>query len=80
VEPSAETIADGSYPISRSLYIYVNAAAAEDNEAVAGYVDFYLSDTGIASVTDAGYVALPEADLETARSTWEARTTGTTAE
>ena len=26
VEPSAETIADGSYPISRSLYIYVNKA------------------------------------------------------
>ena len=26
IEPSAETIADGSYPISRSLYIYVNKA------------------------------------------------------
>ena len=38
------------YPISRGLYIYVNAANAEDNPAVAGYVDYYLSDEGIASV------------------------------
>jgi phosphate transport system substrate-binding protein len=80
VLPSAETIADGTYPISRSLYIYVNAAAAADNEAVAGYVDFFLSDTGIASVTDAGYVALPADQLEASRATWEAKTTGTTAE
>jgi phosphate transport system substrate-binding protein len=80
VEPSAETIADGSYPISRSLYIYVNAAAAEDNEAVNGYVDYYLSDEGIASVTDAGYVALPADQLDASRATWEAKTTGTAAE
>ena len=80
VEPTAETIADGSYPISRSLYIYVNATAAEDNKAVAGYVDYYLSDAGIASVGDVGYVDLPSDQLEETRSTWEARTTGTSAE
>ena len=28
VSPSAETIADGSYPLSRSLYIYVSSEAA----------------------------------------------------
>ncbi len=80
IEPSAETIADGSYPISRSLYIYVNKAKAEENEAVAGYVDYYLSDAGIASVADAGYVDLPADQLEATRSTWEAKTVGTTAE
>ena len=44
VEPTAETIADGTYPISRSLYIYVNKAKAVDNPAVAAYVDYYLAD------------------------------------
>ena len=80
VEPSAEAIADGTYPLSRSLYIYVNKAKAEDNAAVAGYVDYYLSEEGIASVTDAGYVALPADQLDATRATWEARTTGTEAQ
>ena len=51
-----------SYPISRSLYIYVNAAKAEENPAVAGYVDFYL-DEGIAAVAEVGYVDLPDDQL-----------------
>ena len=33
-----------------SLYIYVNAAKADENPAVAAYVDYYLCDEGIASV------------------------------
>jgi phosphate transport system substrate-binding protein len=77
--PTAETIADGSYPISRPLYIYVNATAADENPAVAGYVDHYLSDAGIASVSEVGYVDLPADQLEESRSTWESRTTGSTA-
>ena len=44
VAPTAETIADGSYPISRTLYIYVNKAKAAANPAVAAYVDYYLAD------------------------------------
>jgi len=80
VSPTAESIADGSYPISRSLYIYVNSANADENPAVAGYVDFYLSDEGIASVAEAGYVDLPDDQLEATRSTWEAKTVGTTGE
>ena len=79
VEPSAEAIADGSYPLSRALYIYVNATAAEENPAVASYVDYYLSDEGIASVSEVGYVDLPADQLEATRATWEARSVGTTA-
>ena len=77
VSPTAETIASNEYPISRDLYIYVNAASAEENEAVASYVDYYLSDEGIAAVTDVGYVALTAEDLDATRATWEARETGT---
>ena len=78
VEPSAETIADGTYPISRGLYIYVNKAKAEENPAVTGYVDYYLSGEGIGSVSEVGYVDLPDDQLEATRSTWEAKTVGTT--
>lgn len=77
VAPDAETIADGSYPISRPLFVYVNAAAAEEDEAVAAYVDFYLSDSGIASVSEVGYVDLPADQLAETRAVWAARTTGT---
>ena len=70
VAPTADTIADGSYPISRSLYIYVNKGNLADNPAIGAYVDLYLSDEGIASVAEAGYVALPAERLEASRTTW----------
>ena len=70
VAPTPETIADGSYPFSRSLFIYVNNASAEENPAVASYVDLYLSDDGVAKVAEAGYVNLPDDRLEAARAAW----------
>ena len=42
VEPSAETISDDGYPLSRSLFIYVNKAKASDNAALSRVRDFYL--------------------------------------
>ena len=42
------------------------------------YVDYYLSDDGIAAVSEVGYVELPEDQLEATRTTWKDRTTGTT--
>ena len=71
--PSAETIADGTYPISRSLYIYVNKAKAAANPAVTGYVDYYLADGTISSVLEnVPYVNLPADKLAESRSTWDA--------
>ena len=72
VEPSAETIADGSYPLSRSLYVYVNTAKAEENEAVAAYVDFYLDGLD-GFVEDTGYVALPDDQLSATTDAWANR-------
>ena len=78
VAPTIETIADGSYPISRSLYIYVSTASIEENPAVAEYVDFYVSEEALgALVEEAGYVALPEDRASATRERWEAQTTGT---
>ncbi|MGH9116721.1 MAG: phosphate ABC transporter substrate-binding protein PstS family protein [Acidimicrobiales bacterium] len=76
VEPTVDTIASGEYPISRPLFIYVNADSAESNAALAPFIDFYLSGDGIAAVAEAGYVEIPDEDLEATRGSWEARTTG----
>jgi phosphate transport system substrate-binding protein len=73
--PTAETIADNSYPISRPLFIYVNAANVEENEALATFVDFYLNEA-IDSVGEVGYVDLADADLEATRTRWDERTVG----
>ncbi len=70
VAPTAETIEDGTYPFSRSLYIYVSSTSVADNPAVASFVDLYLSDEGLAKVTEAGYVSLPDDRIEAARSAW----------
>ncbi len=74
VEPTPETIADGSYSFARPLYIYVNAAAAETKSEVAAYVDYYLSDDGLTSVDETGYIRL--ADYGATRDAWENRATG----
>ncbi|MGH2709945.1 MAG: phosphate ABC transporter substrate-binding protein PstS family protein [Actinomycetota bacterium] len=73
VAPTFETIADGSYPLSRSLYIYVNNAKAAESEALRAFVDFYMTDTGlIESVEQVAYVTLPDDRIEATRSAWEA--------
>ena len=74
VAATPATIADGSYPISRPLFIYVSAESAED-PAVRAYVDTYLYDA-VESVSDVGYVDLSAEDLEATRQRWETRTTG----
>ena len=51
----------------------MDVAKAADNPSVASYVALYLSDQGIASVADAGYVDLPEDRLQASRDAWAAR-------
>jgi phosphate transport system substrate-binding protein len=73
VMPSRESIADGSYPLSRPLYIYVNLQRAADNPALRAFVDFYMTDEGlVTAVTEAGYVELPQNRIEATRAAWEA--------
>ena len=73
VAPTAETIASNEYPISRDLFIYVNADKAAENQTLASFVDYYLSDEGIAAVEEAGYVPLTDEALEETRAAWEDR-------
>ena len=72
VAPTADTIADASYPLSRSLYIYPNVTTAGEDEAVKGYVDFYLTEEGlVTAVEEAGYIALPADRQAASQSAWE---------
>ncbi|CAN5524506.1 hypothetical protein BH18ACT3_BH18ACT3_13140 [soil metagenome] len=73
VAPTTETISGGTYPFSRSLYIYVNKAKAEENPAVASYVDLYLSEEGLATVAEAGYVDLPAERVTATQEAWAGR-------
>lgn len=72
VPASKATVQDGSYPISRSLYLYPNLGRAAENPAVVGFIDYYLSDAGIKNVDTVGYVELPAADLQATRDAWNA--------
>jgi phosphate transport system substrate-binding protein len=74
VSPTAESIADGSYPLSRGLYVYVNKAKAAENPAVAAYIDYYLADGTIDSVLETvPYVSLPADELAATKATWDGR-------
>jgi phosphate transport system substrate-binding protein len=71
VTPSRDTIASQDYPLSRTLYIYVNKKKAQQNKALRAFVDLYLSDEGITQgVQQAGYVDLPSDQISKTRSTW----------
>jgi phosphate transport system substrate-binding protein len=72
IVPDATTVADGSYPLSRPLFIYPALNRLEANPALAPFVDYYLSDEGVANVAEVGYVPLAAEDLEATRAAWAA--------
>jgi phosphate transport system substrate-binding protein len=76
VAPTPETIASGEYPISRPLFIYVDAAKLEAKPELVAFVDYYLSEAGLAEVGNAGYVDLAADEIATWQQNWEARNVG----
>jgi phosphate transport system substrate-binding protein len=56
VQASIETAADGSYPISRFLYMYSDGAPSD---LLAAYLDWIMGEDGQAIVEDQGFVPLP---------------------
>ncbi len=76
VTPSAETIENGVYaPMSRPLFIYVNANSL-DRPEVAAFIEFYLKE-GPALAADVGYVALPGFMYDRAFANYTNRRAGT---
>lgn len=63
VEPSAQTVSDGTYqPLSRPIFLYVRRTAAERAEARA-LAAFYVAPEHATEVQRIGYVPLPPATL-----------------
>ncbi len=73
VAPTHESIAGGTYPLSRPLFIYVSTTKAAAKPELTAFVDFYLSEAGLAAVEEADFVALPAAGIEATRAVWAGR-------
>jgi len=74
VSPTGDTIASNEYPVSRDLWIYVNADRAAANPAVVAYLDFYVSDALSQAVSEVGYVPLTDAAHTETAERWHSRT------
>jgi len=73
VAPSPDTIADGSYSLSRTLYIYVNTGNVAESPALQAFVDYYVTETGLVeAVTSRGYVELPADQIAATQAAWAA--------
>ena len=73
VAPTAETIASNEYPISRDLFIYVNADKAAESPALVDFIDHYM-DFGLDTATGAvGYVPLTDDAKGVTRGAWDGR-------
>ena len=71
VTPSAETISDASYPLSRSLYIYVNNEKLGQSEALRAYVDYSLTDEALNQlVSEVAYIPMPTDRIEATSGVW----------
>ncbi|HEX8900691.1 PstS family phosphate ABC transporter substrate-binding protein [Vitreimonas sp.] len=75
VAPTAETIANGSYPLTRPIFVYINAEALRRPQ-VQRFAQYYVANASRLA-REVGYVALPD-DVYTALTTRvRERTAGT---
>ena len=58
IEPNEENVENGTYPIWRHLYVYVDPA--KDKGDIAAYMNWIRSDDGQKYVKDIGYYPLPK--------------------
>ncbi|MBI5351672.1 MAG: PstS family phosphate ABC transporter substrate-binding protein [Chloroflexi bacterium] len=71
VEPSQVTVDDGTYPISRPLFLYSDATILKEKPQVAAFIYFYLSNVND-NISDVGYFPAPAADLQASLDAWKA--------
>ena len=76
VEPSVETIADGTYqPLSRPLFEYVNADMLQSDPALQEFMRFMLANSAPLA-EDVGYVGLPGEESQAQQDKLEGAITG----
>jgi phosphate binding protein len=73
VEPNQTTVDDGTYPISRPLFIYSDAKILAEKPQVAAFIYFYLSNVND-NIVDVGYFPAPAADLKGSMDAWTSAT------
>jgi phosphate binding protein len=73
VEPSEATVNDGTYPISRPLFIYSDAKILQEKPQVAAFIYFYLSNVND-NIIDVGYFPAPEVDATASMDAWTSAT------
>ncbi len=76
VQPTAETVNNGTYPLSRPLFIYVSKEAAQRPE-VKAFVNFYLSREFTPTVNEVGYVAMTDPQYQAIQQRFQRNETGT---
>jgi phosphate binding protein len=65
VQPSAESVDDGSYPISRPLFMYTAADVIDAKPQVAEFMAYYLNNVNDL-IGDVGYFPAPDESLQEA--------------
>jgi phosphate transport system substrate-binding protein len=73
VEPSQATVDDGTYPISRPLFLYSDAKIMQEKPQVAAFIYFYLSNVD-KEIVDVGYFPAPDAALKESMDAWKSVT------
>jgi len=58
IYPTADNISSGKYPISRSLFFYVNNAHSKKNPAIDKYVEMFMSEDMIGEDSILGEIGL----------------------
>ncbi|MCS7171414.1 MAG: PstS family phosphate ABC transporter substrate-binding protein [Aquificaceae bacterium] len=77
VAPTYDTVQNGQYqPLSRPLFIYVNAKAVQEKPEVREFVEFYLKNAGKIS-KQVKYIALPDRAYKLAEERFKKRVVGT---
>ena len=69
VAPSQTTVDDGTYPLSRPLFIYSDASIFQDKPQVAAFIGFYLQNVNT-YVIEVGYFPAPGKALYGSVSDW----------
>ncbi|MGR9109058.1 MAG: substrate-binding domain-containing protein, partial [Gammaproteobacteria bacterium] len=67
IPPEFETIADGSYPVSRPLYFYVKKAHADSIPGIKEYLAEFTSDKALGDegyLAERGLIPMPKAERE----------------
>ena len=72
VAPTVEHVHDGTYPLARPLYLYVNLQAIDSQPTLKAFVDSVLSDAGLAAAAATGGISLDSAERDAVRRHWQA--------